>query len=600
MQSLKSGSFLQGGKYRIESTLGQGGFGITYVAVQVALNRRVSVKEFFMKDFCDRDADTSHVTLGTSGSAETVSRFREKFIKEARMIASFDHLGIVRVLDVFEENGTAYYVMDYIPGGSLSDKVKQGGPLPESQAGEYIRQVSDALAYIHAKNTVHLDVKPSNILLNAKGNAVLIDFGISKHYDESGSQTSSTPVGLSKGYTPLEQGRDGDVSQFRPSTDIYALGATLYYLVTGKVPLEASVVYEEGLDRPSGISDRIWNTIQNSMRPRRKDRPQCVADFLTFLNEGILRNEPVRDEETEVSVIPEPIPQPVSEPKSVIKPRPLWPYVASIMGLFVCIGLGILLARNCKGKNVKEPFLTDSIPLQSQNVTPTIQTFTAKGVSFNMVLVDGGTFTMGATSEQGSDAANDEKPAHQVTLSTYHIGETEVTQELWQAVMGSNPSKFKGSKLPVENVSWDDCQTFITKLNRLTGKTFRLPTEAEWEFAARGGNQSKGYKYSGSNTIGDVAWYDSNSGSKTHDVGTKAPNELGIYDMSGNVWEWCQDRYGSYSSSSQTNPAGPSLGSIRVPRGGSWGDYARFCRVSIRSYVTPVNRSRGLGLRLAL
>ena len=247
-------------------------------------------------------------------------------------------------------------------------------------------------------------------------------------------------------------------------------------------------------------------------------------------------------------------------------------------------------------------------------VTPQTETFTVNGVSFTMVAVEGGTFTMGATAEQGSDAYDSEYPAHQVTLSSFSIGETEVTQALWQAVMGSNPSNCNGGNYgtnlqrPVEQVSWNDCQTFITKLNQLTGKTFRLPSEAEWEFAARGGKLSQGYKYSGSNTIGDVAWYYDNSyalGSSspdygTHSVATKAPNELGLYDMSGNVWEWCGDWYGSYSSDSQTNPTGPSTGSNRVRRGGCWSSDARYCRVSLRYYYSPSNSYFSLGLRLAL
>ena len=229
------------------------------------------------------------------------------------------------------------------------------------------------------------------------------------------------------------------------------------------------------------------------------------------------------------------------------------------------------------------------------------KTFTVNGVSFEMIPVEGGTFTMGATSEQGSDAYDDEKPTHQVTLSSYAIGKTEVTQALWKAVMGNNPSNFKGDNLPVENVSWNDCQEFIQKLNQLTGQKFRLPTEAEWEFAARGGNKSKGYKYAGSNNIDEVAWYgeDWDTGS-THPVATKRPNELGIYDMSGNVWEWCQDWYGDYSSSSQTNPKGPNTGSSRVNRGGSWDLNARNCRVSVRSYDTPYYGNYALGFRLCL
>ena len=227
-------------------------------------------------------------------------------------------------------------------------------------------------------------------------------------------------------------------------------------------------------------------------------------------------------------------------------------------------------------------------------------TLTVNGIKYSMVWVEGGTFRMGATSEQGSDAYSDEKPVHSVTLSGYYIGKTEVTQALWKVVMGSNPSSCKGDNLPVEQVSWNDCQKFIRKLNSLTGQNFRLPTEAEWEFACRGGNNSRGYKYSGSNYIDNVAWYDGNSGDKTHPVGTKAPNELGIYDMTGNVWEWCADWYGDYSSGAQTNPKGPYDGSDRVCRGGGWGSLARLCRSSNRSYSYPTYRDGSLGLRLAL
>ena len=223
-----------------------------------------------------------------------------------------------------------------------------------------------------------------------------------------------------------------------------------------------------------------------------------------------------------------------------------------------------------------------------------------KYLTSNMVYVSGGTFTMGATSEQVSDAHDREKPAHSVTVSGFYICKYEVTQALWKAVMGSNPSYWEGDNLPVEQVSWNDCQDFIRKLNALTGKNFRLPTEAEWEFAARGGNNSRGYKYAGSNNIGDVAWYDGNSGSKTHVVGTKSPNELGIYDMSGNVREWCQDWYGSYSSASQTNPTGTNSGSYRVARGGGWCGYARYCRSSYRYGFASFDFYSNGGLRLVL
>ena len=222
------------------------------------------------------------------------------------------------------------------------------------------------------------------------------------------------------------------------------------------------------------------------------------------------------------------------------------------------------------------------------------------GITIDMVKVEAGTFMMGATSEM-QKPYDDEKPGHQVTLTNdYYMGKYEVTQALWQAVMGSNPSKFKSRNLPVEQVSWDDCQEFINKLNSITGRRFRLPTEAEWEYAARGGKKSKGYQYSGSSNISDVAWYTANSGSKTHPVGKKQANELGLYDMTGNVLEWCQDWYGSYVSSSQTNPTGAFSGFFRVFRGGSWYGNSGICRLSCRDSYNPDNRNFDLGLRLVL
>ena len=222
------------------------------------------------------------------------------------------------------------------------------------------------------------------------------------------------------------------------------------------------------------------------------------------------------------------------------------------------------------------------------------------GITIDMVKVEAGTFMMGATSEM-QDPWNDEKPVHQVTLTNdYYMGKYEVTQSLWQTVMGSNPSNFKGDNLPVERVSWNDSQEFINKLNSMTGRKFRLPTEAEWEYAARGGKKSRGYQYSGSRKISDVAWYRYNSRSKTHPVGTKLVNELGIYDMSGNVCEWCQDWYGPYSNSSQTNPTGADSGNGRVCRGGSWNYDAGRCCSSSRSNITAGYRDGCHGLRLVL
>ena len=250
--------------------------------------------------------------------------------------------------------------------------------------------------------------------------------------------------------------------------------------------------------------------------------------------------------------------------------------------------------------------------LGNTQVLPPVDVYTVNGVTFSMVAVDGGTFTMGGTSEQGGDAESDELPIHHVAVSNFSIGQTEVTQELWQAVMGTNPSFSNGGNYgtnlqrPVERVSYYECLEFISKLNQMTGKNFRLPTEAEWEYAARGGKSNRGYKYSGSNTVDDVAWYWGNIPSQTwgsegfgsQTVATKAPNELGIYDMNGNVWEWCQDWYGDYSADAQIKPTGPASGTARVCRGGGWRNEAVKCRVSSRNHWNDDEHSPYVGLRL--
>ena len=226
-------------------------------------------------------------------------------------------------------------------------------------------------------------------------------------------------------------------------------------------------------------------------------------------------------------------------------------------------------------------------------------TETGNNVNIAMIAVQGDTFMTGCTSEQDNDCNDSEKPAHRVTVSDFYIGKYEVTQAQWKAVMGNNPSRFKGDNLPVEQISWNDVQEFISKLNAQTGKQYRLPTEAEWEYAARGGKNSKGYKYSGNNTVNEVAWIDSNSGQSTHAVGTKLPNELGIYDMSGNVMEWCSDWLSQYTINAKLNPIGANAGTHHVGRGGSFRSTERVVRVSARAGNKPDDRGMNLGFRLA-
>ena len=284
--NLKTGYKISDGRYIVERVLGNGGFGITYLCEQTALSRKVAIKEFFMKDFCNRDTDTSKVSIPSVGSREVVERFRLKFLKEARAIAALNHKHIIRIIDIFEENGTAYYVMEYAGGGSLCDKVKSGA-LSETDAVRYIRQVASALKFIHSKRMMHLDIKPANILLNDDDEAVLIDFGLAKQYDDSGTQTSTTPVGISHGYAPMEQYRRGGVKNFSPATDIYSLGATLYKLVTGQTPPEAGDIINDGLSAlPSHLSAPVCTAIEAAMQPQVKKRPQSIEEFVALLSEN--------------------------------------------------------------------------------------------------------------------------------------------------------------------------------------------------------------------------------------------------------------------------------------------------------------------------
>ena len=290
-QYLSSESSLQGGRYRIVRMLGSGGFGITYLGTQTGLERNIVIKEFFMSGYCLRDEYSNLLTVPTVSNVEFVERFKDKFLKEARHIAQLKHPNIVNIIDVFEENGTAYYVMDFIEGGSLVEKVQREGPLPENVAKRYILQIADALNYIHQRYMNHLDVKPGNIMLSRNDNAILIDFGLSKQYDsQTGHQTSTTPVGISHGYAPMEQYKEGGVSEFSPETDIYSLGATLYYLLTGTRPPVSQEINEDGLPLDQLKAKNIsWPTISaiiNAMKPRRKERTHDINTFIAELNAG--------------------------------------------------------------------------------------------------------------------------------------------------------------------------------------------------------------------------------------------------------------------------------------------------------------------------
>lgn len=579
---LPVGSVLRSGKreYRVEAVLGKGGFGITYKVSameqvgQIPVRVEFAMKEFFM-DGCLRDASGKVSTADTKGEAADGLK---DFISEAWRLNSLcgQCRNIVPVDEVFEANGTACYVMEFLDGGSLADYVKKQGALSVGAAKKILKPVADAVAFLHCNRITHLDIKPGNIMFRSNGDPVLIDFGLAKHYDRRGNATTTVrTLAYSAGFSPAEQ--YVGLKQFSPQSDVYALAATFANMLTGKTPPEAIDLEFSLNDWSVCLPEEVRPAVVHAMAYSRKDRTLSVCDFVKEL----YGNEP--------SVVEKPVSQPAAEPTVESKTEVIGEGKKSTKKWWIiaaCVAVAAVVGIVC----ASAPQL---VAVEGS------QTFTVNGIKFTMVPVEGGTFTMGATSEQGSDANEDEKPAHEVTLSDYYIGQTEVTQALWKAVMGSNPSDSKGDNLPVEQVSWDDCQVFIQNLNQLTGKQFRLPTEAEWEYAARGGRKSRGYKYAGGNNIGLVAWCGDNSGNRTHTVATKQANELGVYDMSGNVEEWCSDWYDGYQSSSQSDPQRPSLGSCRVNRGGSCYCNAGDSRVSYRFFGTPDFRYNDLGLRLS-
>lgn len=348
---LKPQTILQGGRYVIHGVLGRGGFGVTYLAEQVMAKRRVCIKEFFPKDYYTRGDDTRSLMLASQGFATSMNRYKEKFVKEAQTIAALDHHNIIPIYDVFEENNTAYYVMEYIDGESLSDVIKRRGALSESEAVDYICQAGSALEYLHDRRIMHLDVKPGNIMVRRKDNrVVLIDFGLSKHYDaQSGEATSTTPVGVSHGYAPLEQYKQGGVSTFSPETDVYSLGATLYALVVGRAPAEAATLITESIDFPHHVSSSLRNAIIAAMAPSPKQRPASVREFLAMLGGvdvsdkseyTIRRDKPIETDKKPIDQNPEP--QTTDDEKTKTKKSKWWVWCLLVLAV-------VIIVRNCGG-----------------------------------------------------------------------------------------------------------------------------------------------------------------------------------------------------------------------------------------------------------
>lgn len=576
--------------YTLKHQLGVGGMAEVWLA-ENALGKKAAVKLLLSK-FCDDES------------------VRSRFYTEAKVMVELNHPYIRQVYDLDELDGRPAIIMEYLEGDDLKALMKQGRRFTDEELKQWWNQLVDALNYTHARDVVHRDIKPSNIFIDLNGDVKLLDFGIAKVADTtSGTMTGST-LGT-RIYMSPEQVKDPKRVDYR--TDLYSLAVTFVHLLTGKAPYDSTTTSDFEIQacivsKPVNLSllPEEWQAFLAPYLEKDPDKRPELRYFETVGTPSYTKptpNEEPFEDEDEGTVVSE------TEQKKPTSPNAEAPLSSGTSpknknksGLWIGLGIAaILLLVILFTFNKKDDTPTyQSYQRESTTSQPTNSnemTINVNGVSFVMKKVEGSSFNMGSYDD---DAADEEQPVHGVTISTFYMAETEVTQALWEAVMGENPSKYVGNNLPVDQVSWNDCQSFIKKLNNLTGKKFRLPTEAEWEFAARGGNKSGSYKYSGSNYIGSVAWYDGNSGNESHPVKTKSPNELGLYDMSGNVWEFCSDWMDSYDDYRQIDPTGPSSGTYRVVRGGGWNRDEYRCRVSYRGRYTTNDRHFSNGLRLAM
>jgi eukaryotic-like serine/threonine-protein kinase len=704
---LPTGTLLDGEKYRIDYALGQGGFGITYRAADMNLERPVAIKEFYPQAYVQRDPLSGTVSVSYS-EADTYGRWLGRFEREGRILARLSHPGIVKVYSLFKENQTAYLVMELLQGRTLRDELdaQSGKKLAPERVVTLATEMVSALDTVHREGVYHLDLKPDNVMLTGDRRIVLVDFGAARQdFGKDPKQKSSTRA-MTPRYAPLELLSSQPVG---PESDLFELGMILCEALTGECPPAVLDRLSQERWEPENVPEPWQGLLVEALQLQKANRPQSVAQWW----QGYALTEPVVSPST-IPVIssppvqtPPPVeplietvvsPPPVAEVPPVKLPEktPIKPEVRStqvepaqlqrdtkvalpaaqpksretqvespqrlpidrplVQGMnrrqLIFLGvmgtgavgvtvIGSLLNQNSGTVTSTSPESPSTSPVPAatppdspstspvgsgaQPLTPaaspatysyeavgeneqrqqkTSRYFTeglGGGVQLEMVEVPAGEFLMGSPASEAG-RSSDEGPQHRVSIPKFYMGRFEVTQTQWQAVMGNNPSNFKGNDRPVEQVSWNDAQEFCKKLSQRTGRTYRLPSEAEWEYACRAGTTTAYYFGNDASKLKEYAWFAENSGSQTHSVGSFIANGFGLHDMHGNVWEWCQDVWHGNYNGAPTNGSAWVVGGdgTRLLRGGSWFVSAQICRSAIRTWWSPDNRDLSFGLRLVV
>ncbi len=572
------------GRYKLLKNLGHGSFGEVWLANDVKMGKNVAIKIY--------------IALDDEGL--------EDFKIEIKNTYDLNHPNLIHANHYDDYDGRPYLVMPYCSNGSASNLPDV---VDEKTVWRFIRDVASGLAYLHNRKepVIHQDIKPANILIDDSKNFLITDFGLSKALKFSMSQQSERaisggtlafmgPERFSKNPTPIK------------ASDIFSLGVSAYYIVMGILPFAAQggVMLNNGAEIPDidtdKYSEELNKTIGACMAKETWNRP--TAEELVEYADAQLKGKEIQPaweyRKGKIPIVP--VPEPMPTPKPKLK------YIGYIGGTLVMVVIAMLLISKLNGdKSDAQDENDNNIEISSivadwaSDITKE-QKLLIEDLINNMVEVQGDTFYMGAQNIDKSkpnydkEADADESPVHKLVLDDYYICKYEISQDLWQIVMNNNPSQFNNAKNPVEKVSYNDCIEFINKLNALSGLEFALPTEAQWEYAARGGNKSNGYKYSGSDIIDNIAWYGVEKSKNPHQIGSKKANEIGLYDMSGNVWEWCADNYVAYPLEA-TNA---NSGEYYVIRGGAWNNDAKYCRISIRYFNRPDYSDANLGFRLVL